>query len=312
MKQLISTYAHPMDETDQREKGATTILVAVLVATLLGLAGLATDVSLARREQRVIQAAADAGVLAGVLKLMNGQSDSSAITEATQVALANRGNMTLESVQVGHWDNVTRTFSNIGSHNAMRIQSALQTPVRLGAVWNFFSLSPRVEAVASFGGANVAECVVPFGIESSVLQGKHYGDTMSISSPSPGNWGKLDVGGINASSGPVFYNAFQSGVCTSTISVGDTISPGTGFAQVSPAFKDRMAVNPRVVMPVVQGFGNGNADVLVVGFVVVEILAQGNNGSNWSGSVRFLDEPAGLGAGGGVGQPYAMNRVLSR
>jgi len=144
------------------------------------------------------------------------------------------------------------------------------------------------------------------------MQGKHYGDTISISQPSPGDWGKLDVGGINSSSGPVFFDSMQSGMCSAILKVGDTVSPGTGYAQVTPAFEERLDTNPIVTMPIVQAFGNGNSQVTIVGFIVAELLTQGNNGSNWNGQIRFLREETGLGASGSVGQPYAMNRVLSR
>ena len=72
-----------------------------------------------------------------------------------------------------------------------------------------------------------------------------------------------------------------------------------------------MAVNPNIVVAVVDHFPQGNSDDLtVLGFISMRILSQNNRGSNWNGQFQITDELVGSGSGGPSGGPYPETRNL--
>jgi hypothetical protein len=157
-----------------------------------------------------------------------------------------------------------------------------------GAVLGIDTLRPNASAIAAVDGAGEVNCLIPFGLNASVLAGANFGDIITITGPSPGNWGKIDIDG-NMSSNPVFVAAMTNLLCTSGVSIGDQFDPGTGFAGVLDGFEGRIALNPIVILPVVDHFPNGNSSkVTVVGFVAAKLLTndqvpngnQGNPASN--------------------------------
>ncbi len=294
----------------REERGAVVLLAAVLAFALMGAAAISYDLGLARIRRLDAQVACDAGALAGVTQLMQGQTAAVAQTEARNVASINLPNGIIQSVEIGRWDGANQAFVTTGLPNAVRIFAAQSVPTVFSRVWGQLSTTPRTMAIATYDGSNDVNCLIPFGLEDDSLVGKNYGDTMTINHASPGNWGKLDIGG-NMSSNPVFLAAMASGACSATVSIGDLLSPGTGFAGVVNGFDSRIASNPIVTMPIVNGFSNGNSSpVTVVGFVVAQLILQNGNGQNWSGQIRLLNEFAGNSSGGSIGAPGSHARFL--
>lgn len=68
------------------ERGQALIMVAVLMAAVLGLSGLVFDYGKGAWEHRQAQNAADAAALAGAFAIYNGSSESTATTKANQIA----------------------------------------------------------------------------------------------------------------------------------------------------------------------------------------------------------------------------------
>src|SRR5262249_22676782 len=127
--------------------------------------------------------------------------------------------------------------------NAVRVAARRQVPTAFGRILGFRELDPATHSIAYLSGTGSATCLAPFGITQAVVDANGYGNVIDISSPSPGNWGKLDIGG-NMSSNPVFVDGMVNGLCNTTVNVGDAISPGTGFAGVINGFDGRYDVNP--------------------------------------------------------------------
>jgi Flp pilus assembly protein TadG len=71
------------------ERGQVLIIFTLLLIVLLGFAGVAIDIGRQVAERRHVQTAADAAALAACRALIAGSSDSTAVSAAQQVALAN-------------------------------------------------------------------------------------------------------------------------------------------------------------------------------------------------------------------------------
>ena len=71
------------------ERGQVLIIFTLLLIVLLGFAGIAIDIGRQVAERRHVQTAADAAALAACRALIAGSSDSTAVSAAQQVALAN-------------------------------------------------------------------------------------------------------------------------------------------------------------------------------------------------------------------------------
>ena len=325
-----------------RDRGATAVLVCFLLVGLCGFAALSVDISVGRVEQRKIIAATDAAALAGSLSLHdNPGSASKARNEALDIGAANgveQDQSTALAVEIGHWDGEHRAFQpETAPYDAVNVVTSRVVPTLFARVLGVQSMQPTAHSLAIVAGADHVTCLVPFGITKEAIEGKAFGDTLYIGVNSPGNWGKLDVGG-NMSSRNAFVNGFVNGVCDTQVSINDIIngttdldeqdhvSPGTGFAGVKEGFRQRIQIDPKVVMAVVDRFPNGNSQpVRIVGFVVVRLIEDHNNGHkdrncgqtnnnsghNWNGDIQFLDEFTGFGGSGAPPEaPFASSRVL--
>ncbi len=315
------------------EKGVVAIIVGILLTVIVSFAAFAVDIGLALMEQRRINAAADAAAITGVGYFYNPSYEAlsgvdevaaanSVATEVTAIAVQNgldpsEIDTANGGVQTGQWidtdgDEVGDTFSaTTSSPNAVRVAVRRTTPAGFSKIFGISSLQPREHAVATMGTADSADCVIPFALELPLVQTLDYGDEVSIGSPSPGNWGKINHGG-NMSSKKNFEDAMTGSNCGSPVKVGDQMDPGTGFAFVVGGFDLRLAQNPIVTMLVVDEFPSGKSKkVTVEGFIVVEILGAGKSGKNWSGDIKIIEgftssQPGGSTGGG----PFALSRFM--
>ena len=81
----------------QSDRGATAIIVASAMLVLLGFAAFAVDISAARNEQRLDQAAADAAVLAGAVGFLSGDPTDRVVSDIKEYAQENlRSSATLD------------------------------------------------------------------------------------------------------------------------------------------------------------------------------------------------------------------------
>ncbi|HLT97028.1 MAG TPA: pilus assembly protein TadG-related protein [Acidimicrobiia bacterium] len=87
------------------ERGATAIIVASAMLVLLGFAAFAVDISAARNEQRLDQAAADAAALAGAVEFLRGGRPSDAAAAIVDYAEKNLG----RTIEQADWGACTDT-----------------------------------------------------------------------------------------------------------------------------------------------------------------------------------------------------------
>jgi hypothetical protein len=172
-------------------------------------------------------------------------------------------------------------------------------------------MTPSVASVAVIGAANSVPGLIPFGVSTNEMDGVQYGDIITVHWQGSGNWGKVNLCGINMSSGPNFDNYMLNGV-PCAVAIGDTFNSGTGNAHVDSAFEGRIARDPIVAIPIVDDFGNGTKPVTVQGFVVAQLLTSGGAGNHWSGDIKILREFVGKTIGGPPVSPAALARILVR
>ena len=115
-----------------------------------------------------------------------------------------------------------------------------------------------------------------------------------MSRQAPGNWGKLDLGGYNMSSGTVFEEAMLNGLCGIEVSIGDIVEAGTGFSgPLGTAFEP--LIGKEILLSLVSDFSPGNSQpVALEDFIKVKLLEQDLSGVNWTAKFLLLERGADL------------------
>lgn len=184
------------DLKQKHERGATIVIVAVVLTVLIGVGALAVDLGFAYLQRTNLQKAVDSGSLAGarVLYQNEGQSINAQLAKqhAEEIVQSNINNTEI-LVEVGHWafgmGNLVKGFypsnvsdpepvditsyseveldENINHINAVRVSASVQSPSFFSRIWNKESITVPAEAVAYVGFAgtlDVYEADVPIVI----------------------------------------------------------------------------------------------------------------------------------------------------
>jgi len=215
-----------------KQEGAVMILVALLIIIIIGFLGLAIDVGRMRNNQRTIQYAADAGAAACALLVGNvAFTDKDVISRAQLFATAN-GLTAAEissggGIEVGYWDSTTKRFTAGGAvKNAVRVRARRTVGSKFAQVAGRNVLSPATVSVAVNVPAKPA-CVKPFSFDQGLIKSLKPDATFVVGSASPGNWWKVDLAGINMSSGTNFSDAMMGKICPSPVATGDKTNSAT-------------------------------------------------------------------------------------
>ncbi len=160
----------------QTRRGATLVLVAILVVALGCMAALGVDFARAYAGANELQTGADASALAGAKQLQNNPAFTGAqLTQAGVMAGSNNAfgtGITLASgdVEVGFFDPATGVFNaSAGVTNAVRTGAQRQTALRLGGLFSISSLTPRRRGTAWIGNQSTRDCIKPWGINLSYI-----------------------------------------------------------------------------------------------------------------------------------------------
>lgn len=155
-------------------RGATIVIVAIVMVVLFGFTAFAIDFGRAYLSQAQLQTGADAAALAGAYELMN-ETD---FGEDSAVAMAVRNKVqavspNVVSVEAGFWDDDARTFTpatwTTPGVNAVRAVTGHQMGYTFARVMGFTNIDLTKPAVAAVGSATFAQCVKPWGIPFQVL-----------------------------------------------------------------------------------------------------------------------------------------------
>jgi hypothetical protein len=172
------------------QKGAVTVLVALLLPVLLGVGALAVDLAYLQVVRNELQNDADAAALAGARKLYTrGASEldwPGATTTATDAIALNRAAghpLEVGLVQTGYWDTtrVVRDLQGVSTKptDAPAVQVSLgkidgqnDGPVRsfLASIWGVYAMPVRVTAVAGVHSPSSAALAFPVAIAQCMYQ----------------------------------------------------------------------------------------------------------------------------------------------
>lgn len=138
-------------------KSAIAVLAALAMVAMVGMLALALDVGFMSSVRTDMQAAADAGALAGVGDLMNGQQAAESTARAYVMANAKTRPRVTDAdistvVSVGYWDRGQRSFTKDQTPlNAVKVVAGrANTPMFFGKMFHHQAFGMRAAAVATF------------------------------------------------------------------------------------------------------------------------------------------------------------------
>jgi len=300
----------------EQSSGAVMVLFSFFLAALIGIAAIVVDIGSAYVQDRRIQYGSDAAALAGVEAIANGAWEFAA-EEAEIIALANgitSGELAGGTgIELGIWNPETAGFvvldeTAYSNANAVRVGARRHAQTFFGRFFYTYNIPVARLGIAALPIEQSSACLKPFGLQGSDLPQPWDIDwgvtTFPIGNNSPGNWGKLNLGGNNMSSGPAFIEAMLNGTCD-LVFVGDETEPvlvpvATGFAGVKDAFNNLFnhedESKRKMVLAVVSDFPSGASQpVTIQSFLEVELVALTvGGGQNWTGTLKLISETTNL------------------
>jgi Flp pilus assembly protein TadG len=275
------------------QSGQASVLTAVYIAALLGMAALVLDVGSWFRQHRHLQATADSAALAGAQELPG--STGLAQSFAERYAHKNTSGLT----------GVTVSFSTkLEPNDTIHVKVEKPAPGFFSKIFGLNSVAEDASAVARVGGMQSAKYVAPIVVKNThpMLTGTGCGNS---GGPCLGSSyvTTIPVGDTGAPGAFALLNLVQSGSGTASASeLADWIvkgyepelplggyysSPGVKFNShnIQEALDVRMnSVSPVMLFPVYDTLtGQGsNAEYHIIGWVPFHILdfeAHGNSGS---------------------------------
>jgi Flp pilus assembly protein TadG len=252
-------------------KGQTLVVFVLFLFVLVGMAAVAIDVGNVYFQQARLQAAVDAGALAGAKALANGDTQSQAQTAAEQLATTN--------VAGGN-------YTATAGEQQVSITGTETVPTFLAGLFGIKDWHLNVNAAADIESTNQTTGIMPFGVTKQTIEDAQAGSgtevPLTANTESAGNWGYLSINGTGSQQ---VKTNIENGA-TGTFSIGQSIQTETGVetGPVGQAIDYRISEdssNPScasystatgachrvVIVPIVQGFSNGtSAPVTVVGF----------------------------------------------
>lgn len=292
------------------ERGFIAYLMAIGLVVILSIVALVIDVGIRFFEQRRLQVAVDASSFAAITLLGTSPTNAAVAQEARSLAFSNGVKSSeIGNIECGSWNTANRSFSPCGSSvggvltcslcsdskvNAVRVTAHKQVLTRFARLVGIRWLAADVLSVAFRKALGETACEKPFGIEAqSILDPNNptpLGSTFTVGTNSPGNWGKLDLDGINMSSGTNFRNAMQS-CATYNTAVGDVVSSGTGNGgPIATAFQP--LIGKEMLFFATSDFGNGNKPVTIVEPIRVRFEGQQSSGNKWTATFTLLERNA--------------------
>lgn len=284
-------------------KGQTLVVFVLFLFVLVGMAAVAIDVGNVYFQQARLQAAVDAGALAGAKALANGDTQSQAQTAAEQLATTN--------VAAGN-------YTATAGEQQVSITGTETVPTFLAGLFGIKDWHLNVNAAANIESLNQTTGIMPFGVTEQTIEAAQAGSgtvvPLTVNTQSAGNWGYLSIGGNGSQQ---VESNIEDGA-TGTFAIGQTIQTETGV-QTGPVGKginyriSQDSSNPScasyttatgachrvVIVPIVQGFSNGSsAPVTVVGFA--EFYLQNYKAGVYGYFIKTLSS----GAGSSQSPPY--------
>lgn len=170
-----------MERTSRR--GATIVLVAILMTVIIGFAGVAIDLSRLYVMRAQLQTTADATAIAGIVEVKD-KRPTNAPTAALNYLSPNTveqqsATMGLSNVEGGAWDFSTNTFTPLASWtdpalNAVRTTASYTGSYTLARVFGVTTKVVQARAIAALGFVSTTSCLDPWAVSYQTLLDKLY------------------------------------------------------------------------------------------------------------------------------------------
>ena len=156
-------------------RGATAVLVAILIVVVGGMAAFAIDLARVYTGVNEMQTGADASALAGAIQLQHsGASPVSAVQSfaANNLAFGSAISVPSADVQGGLWNPAASTFTasaNWAVNNAVRVTTRATPATSFGRLMGRTSVSATRSAVAWIANQSTRDCIKPWGIDVATV-----------------------------------------------------------------------------------------------------------------------------------------------
>jgi Flp pilus assembly protein TadG len=264
------------------QHGQTLPLLVLFMFSLIGVAGLVIDVGGWHVQKQQVQAAADAGALAGASQIPVGWSYAQS---ASQSEYTKNG-------KGGDTDTVTNT-TDLAANDSVTVTASRETRGYFTRIFGFAGITVRAGAqatVESVVGYKSTGNVMPWGImRGSYAVGSSY--SMKIANDGSSQSGALDVpyeSGCSGSSGSNDYRQLINGnTLACPLNVGQILSLQSGSipGPTQQGITDRIGVFKPADQIVTVG-PNGTATIIDASspqLVLIPIIENQDGSTNWTG-----------------------------
>jgi hypothetical protein len=164
--------------TLRSKRGATLVLVAIMMTVLIGFAGIAVDASRLYVMRAELQTAADAAAIAGIVEV-NDKRPANATTIAIQYATNNvvehtAPTVAASDVEPGTWDFATNAFTTLGTWtdpalNAVRVTAHYPGSYTFARVFGGTGQTVHARAIGAVGYVSTTSCLKPWAVSYQTM-----------------------------------------------------------------------------------------------------------------------------------------------
>ena len=167
----------------RNRRGATLVLVAILMTVLIGFSGIAIDASRLYVMRAQLQTTADAAAIAGIVEV-NNERPTNATTIALQYVPKNLVEQTAATVNAadvepGYWNFATNVFTPLASWTdpavgAVRVTARYPGAYTFARIFGATGQTVTARAVGAIGYVSTSDCLRPFAVSYQTLVDKLY------------------------------------------------------------------------------------------------------------------------------------------
>lgn len=162
----------------RERKGATLVLVAILMTVLIGFTGIAVDASRLYVMRAQLQTTADASAIAGIVEVKN-KRPTQATTLALQYVPQNLverqvPTVTAGDVEPGSWNFATNTFTPLASWTdpnvgAVRVTARYPSLYTFARIFGVTGKTVQARAIGAVGFVATTSCLKPWAVSYQTL-----------------------------------------------------------------------------------------------------------------------------------------------
>jgi hypothetical protein len=159
-------------------KGATLVLVAILMTALISFAGIAIDASRLYVMRAELQTTADASAIAAIVEVAD-KRPTNATTIALQYAPKNvvehtAPTMAASDVEPGTWNSATNTFTVLGTWtdpnlNSVRVTAHYPGVYTFARIFGGTGQTVNARAIGAMGYVGTTDCLKPWAVSYQTL-----------------------------------------------------------------------------------------------------------------------------------------------